>query len=130
MQLIVRGGMPEKYLQKFACGALFLLALDALWITGTKNAYLPYISTRSQPIIIMGYILYALLAGAIAASFTAPTLGGAASAGGLIGFLVFSVFNLTTFITNAKYPFWLASLDTLYGTIAWVLMFVVQSAVV
>ena len=131
MQFTVDNRVPHNYGEKFIIGALFILCLDGLWLYMCKGQYDSalsgqHISTRRA---VVGYIVYSLIAGAIGAVFSSSNLDSAAACGALVGFLVFSVFNITTVTVNKDWSVKLGLLDTTYGTVAWTLMLMVQHQV-
>ena len=126
MQLVV--GVPPHYWASVFFGCAVLLLCDGLWFLGTYNClYAACIkSPRRQSVRVACVVCYALVASVVASTVTAATDSEAAFTGALLGMIVFFTFNVTTYGISSDYDGCVAIIDTLYGTIAWTVLLVVQ----
>jgi uncharacterized membrane protein len=114
------------YLRKFLVGLMALLIGDGIWlgiISRRLGTYAGAIDKNvSGTVAALGILCYAAISAAFAALITPASAQDAAIVGALVGFLVFSAFNITTVVINAKWTPSIALTDTVYGTCAWTAM--------
>ena len=90
-----------------ATGVL-LAVLDTPYLLASKRLHarvLPLDATWPR-LLLGGAVVYTALAVGIVYT----------RRGALLGFVAYATYNGTLFATNAKYPLWLAALDTAWGT--------------
>ena len=117
---------------------IFMLGLDAAWIGGNKSMY-ANAAQRVQngramqlnvPAAVLSYVLvYAALVGVclpavthpdayenVSGSFVADAAKRSVVHAGVLGFLVYGIYNLTTKAVLHKYPWKVCVLDTMWGS--------------
>src|SRR6476646_8978634 len=111
-----------------AVGAVAFMVLDGVWLgLVMKNFY----REQLAPIVRLAnggiapnwpaaLIVYVLLGAGIAVFVIprAPTLASAAAFGGLLGLVVYGVYDFTNFSTLRQWPFALTLADTAWGALA------------
>jgi uncharacterized membrane protein len=119
-------------LKRVLVGVFSILLSDALWL-GLLSKHLGVYAgavdkdwLHSTARNITGLILYSLVSASIASLVQTQTVKNAAIVGGLLGFLVFSVFNVTTLAIKRNWTPIMALIDTTYGIISWSIMLTLQ----
>jgi len=111
-----------------AVGALAFMVLDGVWLgLLMKNFY----RAQLAPIVRLAdggiapnwpaaFVVYALLGAGIALFVIprAPTVSSAAGLGGLLGLVVYGVYDFTNYSTLRQWPFVLTLADTAWGSLA------------
>lgn len=124
---------PTAYGLKLAVGIPLIVACDAAWLATTNRAvYSVLTEGKNLPLwrIVTALLFYATAAAAVAGTFEPPTLSAAAASGALLGFAIFTVYNVTTWSTTPGWPILNACLDVAYGVVVWAALLSVQRAVV
>ena len=129
---VVANTTPRRYWARVLAGVGVILILDAVWLsimTSTTSVYKPLTESATPLKAGIGIVLYAIVAACVAGVFESNSHKKAATVGALLGFLVFSVYNLTTFATIDGWEALNAFIDTGYGTVVWTILLVTQHAV-
>jgi uncharacterized protein (DUF697 family) len=79
--------------------------------------------TRSKSVATFMLVLYASVATAFAVLTKADTSQEAALFGGVVGGIVFFIYNVTEYVINDQHKEWVVVLDTVYGILTWVILF-------
>lgn len=74
---------------------------------------------RSTAVAGAALVLYAATTAALASTLIAQSANDAATVGAALGFLVFWVYNLTTFVINDQHKISSVLIDCAYGTLSW-----------
>ena len=113
-------------------GVFSIILSDALWL-GLLSKHLGVYADavdkdwlHSTARNITGLILYSLVSASIASLVRTQTIKNAAIVGALLGFLVFSAFNITTLAIKRNWTPVMALIDTTYGIISWSIMLTLQ----
>ena len=128
MQFAVSDREAPHYWSSVLFGCLLLFVADLLWFCGVYQcvyaAHIP--SPRRLWVRIAAVVCYGVVGSFFAATFNASTASDAASAGALLGMVIFLTFNVTMYGISSDYGGGVALLDTLYGTTVWAALLVVQ----
>jgi uncharacterized membrane protein len=133
---LLRHTGDDTYRLKVLSGAFFLLASDALWIGVVARKMKLYDTVLPEDVdsqrVISSMILYSVIAGMVSSVFYTNEPKKSIALGAMLGFLVFSTYNLTTWATLPHDKSWLVPglVDTMYGTIVWAVLFYVEFVVV
>ena len=122
---------------KMAVGVLLICIFDTVWFRLTKSIYsevLPSDKIEVAPNFMESRLpwclfAYAILSGSFSASIDTVWPEDAFVLGSTFGFLVFGVFNITTYAINPNWTFPVMVMDTGYGVLIWGFMFYVQHLV-
>ena len=122
----------KSFWKRLLVGFITLIVSDGLWlgvINRHLNMYTSHIYDKKIGVygMILAISLYAIISAAYSALIYPNTSHNAIRMGAITGFLVFSVFNITSVAINGKWDTRIALIDTLYGTCAWALMMFLQN---
>lgn len=147
MQFVVQQcptGAPSQG-QKFSAAIALFLAIDVAWLV-----VIPLIMTRCNltpwhlhPVIknagikwqdktstvlasVVGFVAVAVISAFVASTISAPDAP--AAAGALVGFVIFSVYDITTWVTIPGWTSVNAVIDTAYGSAVWAVVLTVLHA--
>ena len=119
-------------LKRVLIGVFSILLSDGLWLGWLSKQLGVYASAVDKDWLhsttrnITGLILYSLVSASIASLIRTQTIKNAAIVGALLGFLVFSAFNITTLAIKRNWTPIMALIDTTYGIISWSIMLTLQ----
>ena len=120
----------EVYFVKLFAGFAVQASSDLVFLYCTKRMYKPIMDANpAWQRRIPAFIVYPLVASAVSGLFECDSLLSAAASGSVIGFWVFSAFDITLWAIQRRYPTGTAVIDVIYGSCLTSVMFLVQKGV-
>ena len=136
MRFTVTDDSPSDLGEKFIYGFLWMAFADIMWfimITRVfKSELYNLIHTRDggKAVYVGSYFFYWTVASLFGGFFESDVNTQTnAKAGALVGFTVFFVHNIIALALNKDYQPRILPIDTAFGTIAWMCLFLIQQSV-